>query len=290
MKRLVGLFLLVMGLCLCLQMALAEAVTSTSFAENRISVEFLDVGQGDAILIRSPEGKTALIDAGPPQNGFVALLKNHGVKQIDLAVITHHHTDHIGNMAAVLEEFKPKAFLDSNSSHSTKKYQGVLRAVAAAGSEVISPFGDKERPIKLGSVLIRVFPQPPEDEEDENNNSIGMRVQFGKFSVLLTGDSREEERAWWIKNAPKELYRKATVLLLPQHGSIAGIDWEWLEATSPKIAVASSSYGNRYGPHLRTLKMLSMAKVDLLRTDTAGTITITSDGESWKIAKEKNAD
>jgi competence protein ComEC len=290
MKRLVGMFILVIGLCQSLASALSQTANDAQAAKNQITVEFLDVGQGDAVLIRSPEGKTALIDAGPPQDGFVGLLKNRGVKHIDLAVITHHHTDHIGNMAAVLEEFKPKLFLDSNSSHSTKKYQGVLRAVTAAGSEVINPYGDKERPIKLGSVLVRVFPQPPEDEEDENNNSIGMRVEFGTFSVLLTGDSREEERDWWIKNAPKELYRKATVLLLAQHGSVAGIDWEWLEATAPKIAVASSGYGNRYGPHLRTLKMLSMAKVDLVRTDTAGTITITSDGKSWRIAKEKNVD
>jgi beta-lactamase superfamily II metal-dependent hydrolase len=241
-------------------------------------------------LIRSPEGKTALIDAGPPHDGFVNMLKKRGVTHIDLAVISHHHTDHIGNMAAVIEEWRPKVFLDSNSSHSTKKYQGVLRAVAAAGTEVITANGDKERKIKLGTVLLRVFPQPPEDEEDENNNSIGMRVEFGDFSALLTGDAREEERAWWIKNIDKGLYQKVTVLLLAQHGSVAGIDWEWLQATAPKLAIASSGYANKYGPHLRTIKMLAMAKVALLRTDTAGTITVTSDGKGWRIAKEKNVD
>jgi competence protein ComEC len=137
---------------------------------------------------------------------------------------------------------------------------------------------------------LRVFPQPPEDEEDENNNSIGMRVEFGKFSVLLTGDAREEERAWWIKNVDRSLYRQTTVLLLAQHGSIAGIDWEWLEATAPKVAIASSGYGNKYGPHLRTIKMLGMAKVELFRTDTGGTISVTSDGKEWKITKDKNAE
>jgi len=257
---------------------------------DQITVDFLDVGQGDSVLIRSPEGKTALIDAGPPRDGFVQMLKKRGVKHIDLAVLTHHHNDHFGNMAAVIEEFKPKVFLDSNSSHSTKKYQDVGRAVAAAGSEVINPYPEKERKIILGSVLLRVFPQPPEDEENENNNSIGMRVQFGEFSVLLAGDAGEEERDWWMKNIDKSLYRNARVMLLSQHGAIAGIDWVWLQTVNPKAAVASSGYGDKYGPHLRTIKMLSMAKVQLLRTDTVGTITITSDGKEWKIAKEKNAD
>jgi competence protein ComEC len=290
MRRLAGSLMAMWGLCLCLAWAPAQTPTGGKNARAQITVDFLDVGQGDAVLIRSPEGQTVLVDAGPPQDGFVELLRTRGVKHIDLAVVTHHHTDHIGNMAAVVDAFRPKQFLDSNSSHSTKKYQGVLRAVADAGCEVITPFGDKERRINMGSVLIRVFPQPPEDEEDENNNSIGMRVEFGKFALLLTGDSREEERAWWIKNVSKDLYRKATVLLLPQHGSLAGIDWEWLDATAPKVAVASSGRGTRYGPHLRTIKMLSMAKVELFRTDTAGTITITSDGTDWKVAKERNPD
>jgi competence protein ComEC len=231
-----------------------------------------------------------LIDAGPPRDDFVAMLRKRGVRHIDLAVITHHHTDHIGNMAAVMDAFKPKLFLDSNSSHSTKKYQGVLQAVAAAGSKVINPYPDRERQINLGSVLLRVFPQPPEDEEDENNNSVGMRVQFGGFAAILTGDAREEERDWWMKNIDKELYRKATVLLLAQHGSIAGIDSVWLDAVGPKLAVASSGFGDKYGPHLRTIRMLSMAKVELLRTDSEGTITVTSDGKNWTVVKEKHAD
>jgi competence protein ComEC len=288
MRRLTGLSLLFLSIFPFLGWTFGPA--PEKLATQQMTVEFLDVGQGDATLIRSPEGKTALIDAGPPQDGFVKLLKKHGVKHIDLAIVTHHHTDHIGNMAAVMEEFKPTVYLDSNSSHSTKKYQGLLKAVAASKAETISPYPDKERQIKLGSVLFRLFPQPPEDEEDENNNSIGMRVEFGQFTVLLTGDSREEERTWWLKNANKSLYEKATVLLLAQHGGIAGIDRDWLQATTPKLAVASSGLGDKYGPHPRTLRILSWEKVPLLRTDTSGTITITSDGKDWKIAKEKGAE
>ena len=290
MRNRIVFFLLVVGFLSLQPLELSSIQGQPNAAEKIITIDFLDVGQGDATLIRSPEGKTVLIDAGPPQDGFVKLLKKRGVKSIDLAVVTHHHTDHIGNMAAVMDEFKPKMYLDSNSSHSTKKYQGLLKAVAAARTETIAPFPDKERKINLGSVLLRIFPQPPEDEEDENNNSIGLRVEFGQFSVLLTGDSREEERAWWLKNVAKDLYRKPTVMLLAQHGAVAGVDREWLNATECKLAVASSGYGDKYGPHPRTLRLLSREKVELLRTDTLGTITITSDGKDWKIAKERSRD
>jgi competence protein ComEC len=286
MTRHIGLSFLCLVFFLGLQVAYSQPAPNA--ATNQITVQFLDVGQGDSILIRSPEGKTALIDAGPPQAGFVKLLRKHGVQQIDLAAVTHHHTDHIGNMAEVIEEFKPKWYLDSGSSHSTKKYQGLLKAVAASGAETIAPYPDKERKIQLGSVLIRLFPQPPEDEEDENNNSIGLRAEYGQFSVLLTGDSRVEERNWWLKNADKSVYEKVTVLCLPQHGAEAGLDRDWLQATTPKVAVASSSLGDKYGPHPHTLRILNWEKVPLLRTDTDGTITITSDGKDWKTVKEKN--
>ncbi len=254
----------------------------------KITVTFLDVGMGDSILIRAPDGKTALVDAGPPMEDFVGLLKKRGVGRVDLVVASHHHTDHIGNMASVIRAYKPSQYLDSKSSHSTKTYQSVLESVKAAGAELIAPFPDKERVLPLGKIIVRVFPQPPEDEADENNNSIGLRIEFGKFSVLLTGDSADDERAWWIRNTGKRLYHKPTILLLPQHGSMEGLDREWLDATSPQAAVASCGAGNRYGyPHFRTQKLLARAKVDLFRTDQDGSVTFTSDGEDWKVAKER---
>src|SRR5262249_40847455 len=81
-------------------------------------VEFLDVGQGDAILIRSPEGKTALIDAGPSGH-LVGLLRDRGIRSLDLVAVSHHHQDHDGGMAAVIREFQPRVFLASGSSYTT---------------------------------------------------------------------------------------------------------------------------------------------------------------------------
>ena len=164
-------------------------------------VEFLDVGQGDAILIRSPEGKAAVIDAGPSKD-TVPLLKQRGVNSIDLAVVSHHHADHYGGMDDVIRAFHPRVFLDNGSSHTTPNYLKLLRLVRDSGMRVIFA-GEASRKIELGSVILTVLPQPPEDPHDENDNSIGLRVRYGSFSVLLTGDSQGRERAFWMRNVPE---------------------------------------------------------------------------------------
>ena len=262
--------------------ALAVVLTATAWAGD-ITVSFLDVGQGDAILIRSPEGKTALVDAGP-NNGIVNLLKEKGVESIDLAVVSHHHADHISGMAAVIEKYKPKFYADSNSSHTSTAYRRLLEAVDRAGCKLVEPRKDSERKIQLGSVLLRLFPQPEEDKKNENNNSIGIRLEYDEFSVLLTGDSEQMERAWWLEHAEASLYHQATIMKAAHHGSRNGTDEGWLKATSPKLVVISCGAGNSYGhPHEKTLKLLQRLKVPVKRTDVDGTITIASDGKTWNV-------
>jgi competence protein ComEC len=199
-------------------------------------IEFLDVGQGDAILVRSPEGKIALIDAGPSKD-VVALLKSRGITSIDMVAVSHHHADHYGGMEAVIREFRPQLFLATNSSYTTPHYLRLLRLVQERGIQAASPT-DAPRKISLGSITLTVFPQPPEDREDENDNSIGLRVQYGTFSVLLTGDSQARERAYWERQVP-DLIRDCTVLKLAHHGSRNGTDDRWLVSPLTKLAMNS---------------------------------------------------
>jgi competence protein ComEC len=249
-----------------------------------VSIEVLDVGQGDSILIRSPEGKTALIDAGPTRNAALAALKRNGIKSLDLVAISHHHGDHYGGMDAVVRALKPRYFLASSSGHATALYLKLLKTVEAEGLTVIQPTS-KPRKIELGSVELTLFPQPPEDRKDENNNSIGLRVTYRSFSVLLTGDSEGPERQWWLSNHP-ELVRGCTILKLPHHGSRNGTDARWLQAVGPQLAVASMGKNNEYGhPHSETISLLRRSGVPLLRTDQLGTIAITSDGRDWQVAQ-----
>jgi beta-lactamase superfamily II metal-dependent hydrolase len=249
---------------------------------SRVNVAVLDVGQGDAILIRSPEGKTALVDAGPSHD-VVRALREQGVTALDLVVVSHHHADHYGGMAEVIKAFAPRVFLASDSSHTSAHYLKLLELVRDRKIQAIVP-GDSPRKVALGSVELTVFPQPPEDPHEENNNSVGLRLRYGNFSVLLPGDAEEPERSWWERVVP-ELCADATVLKLAHHGSRNGTDARWLALVRPRLAVASLGAGNEYGhPHPETLALLEQRKIPLLRTDKDGTIVIQSDGKQWQYS------
>jgi competence protein ComEC len=280
--RFIGLFLL--GLFFTAARGSAQAQLFGRPAARVATVEVLDVGQGDSILIRSPEGKTALIDAGPTRDGALAVLRRKGIKSLDMVAISHHHSDHYGGMDQVVRAMKPRYFLASRSGHSTSLYLKLLKTVEAEGINAIEPTA-RARKIELGSVELTIFPQPPEDRKEENNNSIGLRLKYGNFSVLLTGDSEVTERQWWLKN-DSELVRNCTILKLPHHGSRNGTDARWLQTVRPELAVASLGKNNEFGhPHSETVSLLRRLGIPLLRTDQLGTITITSDGRSWQVVE-----
>jgi competence protein ComEC len=185
-------------------------------------------------------------------------------------------------MDEVVKAMKPRYFVASRSGHSTSLYLKLLRTVEAQGLTVVHP-STKPRKIELGTVEMTLFPQPPEDRKEENNNSIGLRMSYGSFSVLFTGDSEEAERAWWLRNDPS-LVRNCTILKLAHHGSRNGTDAHWLQVVRPDLAVASMGRNNEYGhPHSETVSLLRRTGIPMLRTDQLGTITITSDGRDWSV-------
>ena len=248
----------------------------------------LDIGQGDSILIRSPEGKTALIDAGPTKEAPWNVLKSKGIEHLDLVALSHHHSDHYGGMEEVVRVLKPRYFLASHSGHATNMYLKLLRTVQAQSITAIQPTS-RPRKIELGSVELTIFPQAPEDRKEENNNSVGIRLKYGAFSVLLPGDSEGPERHWWLENCP-DLVRDCTILKLAHHGSRNGTDARWLEVVRPELAAASMGRNNEFGhPHSETLSLLRRSQVPLLRTDQLGTITLESDGRSWNVVRPELA-
>ena len=171
-------------------------------------------------------------------------------------------------MDQVVRDFKPKNFMATGSSHTTKGYLKLLQTVKAEGITAVAPTA-KPRKIELGSVLLTVFPQPPLDHQEENNNSIGIRLEYGKFSVLMTGDSETDERQWWLAHN-SSLIRDCTILKLAHHGSRNGTDQRWLDLVQPEAAVASLGAGNDYGhPHSETISLLRKNEIPFLRTDRA---------------------
>ncbi|MDX2037957.1 MAG: ComEC/Rec2 family competence protein [Isosphaeraceae bacterium] len=284
--------LLRFGIALLIAAALLQVpprpIAARGPAAATATIEFIDVGQGDAVLIRSPEGKTALIDAGP-SSAVAESIAALGIRSLDLVAVSHHHTDHYGGMREVIKRFQPKYFLATNSKHTTSMYLKLLQLVESENIKAIQPLPNKPRRIELGSVVLTLFPQPPLDDKEENDNSIGIRVTYGDFSVILTGDSEEPEREWWKKNCP-DLLRNANILKLAHHGSRNGTDTKWLDLIDPELAVASLGRGNSYGhPHSETITLLERRRIPLMRTDREGTIRITTDGRRWRRSREEVA-
>jgi competence protein ComEC len=185
-------------------------------------------------------------------------------------------------MEDVIRRFRPRVFLDNGSSHKTPHYLRLIELVRDRGITTILPT-DRPRRIELGSVILMVFPKAPENPADENDNSVGIRVQHGTFSVLLSGDAERAERGWWKKKAP-DLCAKATVLKLAHLGSNNGTYARWLELVRSQLAVASVGKGNSFGhPGSETLALLEKSRIPLLRTDRDGSIEVERDGRRWRV-------
>jgi beta-lactamase superfamily II metal-dependent hydrolase len=242
-------------------------VTAPAQVDESVRITFLDVGQGDAVLIQSPEGQTALVDAGwsSPLTDLRAL----DVDELDLLVATHPHADHIGGMADVINSIPVRFYMDNGQTHTTATYQGLASTLQQRTD--ITYLIAESRSISLGSVEIEVLPLLPVTSTDFNNRSVGLVVRYGEFAAFLSGDSEIEELSFWTQ---QDVVPDVTVLKAAHHGSYNGFTSEFLEDAEPEviaISVGSNTYGH---PHAEALEAYTSAAETVLRTDLDGQITI----------------
>lgn len=249
-------------------LALALAAQSASGQDSaRVRIVFLDVGQGDAALVISPEGKTALIDAGPADAGVARRLVALDIDTLDLVVASHAHDDHIGGMEEVVRTFPVRAYLDNATPYTTATYHHVMRLVESARLVYLAPVA---RTIALGSVPLRVLPPPP-GAAAQNDRSVGILLEFGAFRALFVGDAELDELGYFLSLDLPEV----TILKAAHHGARNGVTPGWIARTRPAIVVISVGAGNRYGdPDPRALRYYSALGARILRTDRDGTIEI----------------
>jgi competence protein ComEC len=317
-----------------------------------LRVHVLDVGQGDSILIISPEGKTVLVDAGDEKNGkrIVEALRLNGVQQLDYFIATHTHPDHVGGAAEVFNNFKvgmvlhndfppPEAIAkeetpaNKGNKNSGKKqpapargarqaktselptvkaYNSFKGAVDQAKTEFKKAEPEQVYDLGGGALLTVLAPIPPAFTREQiaasrtgnesNANSIVMRLDYGEFSMLLTGDAEAQTEDRLIG---KEANLPVTILKVAHHGSRFATSETFLkrvfraDSGGAKAAIISMSEFNRYShPHQDVLNRLKAAGVtQLYRTDLQGDITITTSGKQKdgklyliKAAKETKSD
>ncbi len=253
--------------------------------EPLVEVFFLDVGQGDAILVRAAEGRSLLFDGGPDEGGalepdVIFRLREIGVDTLHVVAFSHPHADHIGGLPAVLENFTVMEVLDPGMAHSSWIYEHLLETAMETGCDY--GFLEPGMTVRLSSRVTATVEGVglAGGNPDLNENCALLRVECGTFSVLLTGDiEKNTEMLLTPGTAP------VTVLKVPHHGSASSVFPPYLRKLAPQVAVFSVGRKNPFGhPNPGVVETYREMGSIILRTDILGTIVIRSDGEALSIS------
>lgn len=250
-----------------------------------LSVHFIDVGQGDCILVCC-DGKNMLIDGGTLDKGKTVenYLKSCGVRNLSYVIGTHPHDDHIGGLVTVLNDMPVDTVIMNNAVTTTQTYEDLLKAVEDKGKKITRARVGSI--YSLGSAKFTVL-APVKEYDDLNETSVTVRLTYKDKSFLFTGDaSQESEQDMLAENSDLS----ADVLKVGHHGSLTATSQEFLNEVHPEYAVVSVGTGNSYGlPNTEVIQRLKNANVTILRTDTDGTIIFEYDGQNMKVKKENKS-
>ena len=262
-----------------------------------LTITLLDVGQADAILIETPQKQSILIDTGTPQSGtrvVVPVLQRKGIHWLDTLVATHAHSDHIGGMALTLQQIRVRRLLDTEPSVDPERTQN--EGDALCFSQYRNLMADQKVPhvsAQAGSTMVLspsisihvLHPSAPflrDTESDDNENSVVMKLTYGRFSMLLTGDMGQAGEARLLERMGADALR-STILKVGHHGSRSASGPAFLDAVRPQAALISCGVNNSFGhPHGATLRRLEERGIPIYRTDQLGAIIVRTDGtRTW---------
>lgn len=261
---------------------------SESGSRNELTVHFIDVGQGDSILIKAGDD-AMLIDCGEIGKAPIVenYLANQGVDQLDYVIGTHPHSDHMGCMDEIVNYYDIGEFilphLPDKDIPTTKYFERFLDAAEAHDLKVTE--AKIGRKIQLGDAECEIIAPCSEKYSNTNNYSVGVIIRHGGNSFLLTGDaeaSAEKEMLESGRLADIDVYKAG------HHGSDTSSSDEFLDKASPEIAVISCGTGNSYGhPKQSTLDKFEERGIEVYRTDLSGSVKITSDGKELSVKTER---
>lgn len=241
----------------------------------RLVVEFIDVGQGDSVLILTPSGKSILIDSGDRGNAGIigGRMKANNVSTLNAVIATHPHADHIGSMADILSTYKVESLYMPNATSTSKTFENLLYTIQSKGIQI--DIATKGKTVPLEDGLSLEFLAPTKDWGSNTNNfSAVLMLRYGKTSFLFTGDMESD-----AEKTISSLGIDVDVLKVGHHGSDTSSSLSFLKAVTPDISIISVGAGNKYGhPAPQVIERLQSMGSKVYRTDESGTIRVESDG------------
>ncbi len=265
---------------------LLSSVSLVFSYSNELTVHFIDVGQGDSILIRTPS-QNILIDGGERSAGptVVRYLQGQGIKELDLVISTHPHSDHIGGLIDVLKKFSVKEVIDPAIIHTTRTFEEYLTLIDQKNIIFTQGRAGMTRDLSDGISMTILHPVKPSGDH-LNDTSVVTRLKYNKVSFLFTGDAETISEMEMMSNGTD---LKSTILKVGHHCSCSSTSPAFLNAVSPAAAIIMVGAENKYNhPHKEVMDRLQKTGLDIYRTDLNGTIVVSTNGETYNIKAERN--
>ncbi|MGB0387331.1 MAG: DNA internalization-related competence protein ComEC/Rec2 [Ardenticatenaceae bacterium] len=255
--------------------------------DGQLHLYVLDVGQGDAILIVAPDGKQILVDGGRDPVPLLARLGDQlppWDRTIEVVVLTHADADHLGGLPELLNRYEVSQVMDSGFEHTTALYEA-WRGFLGANSLVPQTATPEQRWHLGQGAFLEVLAPRGEPFENLNSNSVVLRVRYGKFCALLTGDIEAEAEKRLVES---DVLGPCQVLKAAHHGSKTSSIQAFLDAVRPSYALISLGRDNRFGhPHPEVIERYQAMGMRIFRTDQQGTIHITTDGSRLWVETQR---
>ena len=260
--------------------ATPESTPSPSPTLSALTVHFIDVGQGDSILIDLGDVEI-LIDSGDRSPGVANYISAYVDGALETIVATHPHADHIGGLIAVLDKFEVKEIWVNGDTSTSKTFQEFMSLVNAENANVHE--AERGKSIQVGVLTFVILHPTKPLGTDTNNNSIVLSLSYGEINFLFMGDAERQAESSMLN-----LISDIEILKVGHHGSRSSSSPDFLNLAKPEVAIYMAGVGNRYGhPHNETLDALNIVGARVYGTDTSGNIKVVTKGETYTVQTTK---
>ncbi len=283
----------VFSLTLAVYLVLPFSFLSSPY-KDALRVTFISVGQGDSALVEFPGNKNMLIDGGGSYSDefdvgeriIAPVLWKKQIRRVDYVVLSHPQADHFKGLKFIIDNFSVKRFWWNGDTSDSPEFTELMEGMERNGVKK-TVVNSSMPPVTINGVRLKILNPPKRPALDTNNRSMVLRLNFGRVSLLFTGDIEREAERYLIGSG---LELSSDILKVPHHGSSTSSTLAFLKKIRPKLAVLSAGYMNGFGfPHKAVVKRYKALNIPLLRTDRCGAISVVTDGNGFQVETYRQA-